>query len=137
MTVLIDTNIAIHVRDGDEFVLNQIAALGEPFAISVVARAELEGGVDRLPAFAARRRAKLDDLVATVDVFDFGQHEAAAYGRIVAVSGYSGSRTLDRMIAATAIVRGTRLVTINGDDFRGIDGLAIETWTGTPDRTTP
>jgi len=32
------------------------------------------------------------------------------------------------MIAATAMVQGLTLVTINGDDFRDIGGLSLDIW---------
>ena len=128
MTILIDTNIAIYLRDGAPMILERVAALAEPFAISIITRVELEGGIDREPMVASRQRAKLDELIAAVEVLDFGAREAAAYGRIVAAAGYSRNRILDRMIAATAIVHGAPLITINGDDFRGIDGLRLEIW---------
>jgi predicted nucleic acid-binding protein len=32
------------------------------------------------------------------------------------------------MIAATAIVAGATLITMNAQDFRGIDGLRLEAW---------
>ena len=51
-----------------------------------------------------------------------------AYRVIVGASGFSRCRTLDRMIAATAIANGLRLATANPADFADIAGLALETW---------
>lgn len=46
----------------------------------------------------------------------------------VAAAGYVRARTLDRMIAATALSRGLALVTINHSDFRDIPSLDLIAW---------
>ena len=94
----------------------------------MVTRIELEGGVHRMPTLAARRRARLDELLTEMPVLDFTAPMAGIYGDIVQKLGYSRPRILDRMIAATAIVHGLTLITMNADDFRGIPGLALEIW---------
>jgi len=50
---LIDTDVAIHLRDGDPGILARVSALGDAVLMSVVTRVELEGGVYRDPAQAA------------------------------------------------------------------------------------
>lgn len=60
MAYLLDTNVAIHLRDGDQAVTERVAALDGAVLMSVVTRVELEGGVYREPAHAAVRRARLD-----------------------------------------------------------------------------
>ena len=52
MAFLLDTNVAIHLRDGDPMVTQKVAALEGAVLISVVTRVELEGGVYREPAQA-------------------------------------------------------------------------------------
>jgi predicted nucleic acid-binding protein len=64
MAFPLDTNVAIHLRDGDPKVMQKVAALEDAVLISVVTRVELEGGVYREPAQgtysqgAARRHAE-------------------------------------------------------------------------------
>ena len=58
----------------------------------------------------------------------FDEQAADAYGAIVAHSGYSRRKLLDRMIAAQAIVHHAVLVTMNPDDFADIVGLRVLTW---------
>jgi predicted nucleic acid-binding protein len=128
LATLIDTNIAIHLRDGDATIVGHIDALPAPPSISVISRVELEGGVHVKPAFAAKRRAALDILLGTIMVIPFDAPMAEAYGRIVAACGFSRTRILDRMIAATALVQELTLITINGDDFRDVPGLKLEVW---------
>ena len=68
MAVLIDTNVAIRLRDRDPVALGRIGALGGDAMISVVTHVELEGGVYAKPAFVAARRLSLDILMQTLIV---------------------------------------------------------------------
>lgn len=89
---------------------------------------ELEGGVYARADLMKTRRDGLLTLLAALPVIDFDAATADAYRRIVSGTGYSRAKILDRMIAATALVHSLTLVTINGDDFRDIPGLALDIW---------
>lgn len=128
MSVLIDTNIAIHLRDSDQWAVERYRALTELPALSIISIVELEDGIASRPDLASSRRAALDFLMARLEVLDFGGSAASAYREIVAALGYSRARLLDRMIAATAIVHRRVLITANGTDFRDIPGLQLEIW---------
>jgi predicted nucleic acid-binding protein len=128
MAYLLDTDVAIHLRDGDPAVTEKIAALDDAVLMSVVTRVELEGGVYREPAFASTRRARLDAILAAIPTLAFDDTAAVACGAIVAHAGYSRRKLLDRMIAAQAVVHRATLVTMNADDFSGIPGLALLKW---------
>lgn len=128
MACLIDTNIAIQLRDGDPTIASRIAALDDAIVMSIVTRVELEGGVYRHPVDAPVRRARLDAILSAIPVLAFDDSAAAAYGAIVAHAGYSRRKLLDRMIAAQAIVHRARLVTMNASDFSDIIGLELESW---------
>ncbi len=128
MAVLLDTSIAIHLRDGTGYVGDHIANLTSQAFLSAISRVELEGGVAAIPELSALRRAKLDVLLADLDVIEFTDEMAETYGQIVQQSGYSRRKIIDRMIAATAIVADLTLVTANGDDFANIGGLKLEIW---------
>jgi len=128
MAWLIDTNVAIHLRDGNDAVLDRVARLDSMPLLSVVSAVELEGGVYRDPRQAAIRRARLDFLLSRLAILAFDAETAAAYGRIVSATGYSRTNVLDRMIAAQAIVHRATLITMNPADFRDIPGLAMEAW---------
>jgi predicted nucleic acid-binding protein len=125
---MLDTNVAIHLRDGDEAVANRVAALNDAVLISVITRVELEGGVYRVPEFAALRRARLDTMLAAIPALPFDDTAAIAYGAIVAHAGYSRRKLLDRMIAAQALVHRSTLVTLNGKDFVDVPGLSLLAW---------
>lgn len=128
MPHFIDTNVAIHLRDGDRFVRTQLDALNDDVLLSIISRVELEGGVYQDPTQSAVRRARLDLMLAAFAVVPFDSDAAAAYGVIVSTIGYSRRKVLDRMIAAQAIVLRAPLITLNGGDFRGIPGLGLIEW---------
>ena len=125
---LIDTNVAIELRDGSRFVAERIATLTSRPALSLLTLVELEGGVYSRPDVMRARRVALDTLLRRLDVAPFDARMVATYGRIVAACGFSRRRILDRLIAATAIVNDLTLITINGEDFRDIPGLKLEIW---------
>lgn len=128
MPYLIDTNIAIDLRDGDRAIVSRIGAITDAVLMSVITRVELEGGVYRDPGSAAIRRARLDILLRSIPVVAFGDEAADAYAAIVAAAGYSRRKLLDRMIAAQALVHRATLITRNAGDFADIPNLALEVW---------
>jgi len=128
LAYLLDTNVAIHLRDGDETVTSQVAALEGAILLSVISRVELEGGVYRNPAQVGIRRPRLDAMLAALPVLAFDDAAADAYRQIVEAVGYSRRKLLDRMIAAQALVHRATLVTLNAADFRDVPGLESLSW---------
>ena len=128
MSFLIDTEIAILLRDREPVTVARIGATTGDAFISVVTQVDLEGGVYVKPQFTAARRASLDVLMETLIVLPFEGAALLAYRGIVAARGFVRQRLLDRMIAATALVYGLPLITSNGDDFRDVPGLELEVW---------
>ena len=128
MSYLLDTNVVINLRDGHPGVRNGLTALGGPLIVSIVTRVELEGGLLRDPSEATLRQARLDAILASLEVHPFDEACAAAYRRIVGSAGYSRRKILDRMIAAQALVLQATLVTMNAADFSDIPGLKLLAW---------
>ncbi|MEH0196805.1 type II toxin-antitoxin system VapC family toxin [Caulobacter sp. CCNWLY153] len=124
---VLDTNVAIHLRDGDPVISAKIAGLDGAVLLSIVSRVELEGGVYRELADAARR-ARLDAMLDVLPVLDFGAEAADAYRAIVPATGHSRRKILDRMIAAQALTHRATLVTCNPADFLDVPGLALLAW---------
>ena len=113
MAYLIDTNIAIHARDGSDAVLDKLAEHDGEVLLSALSLAELQRGLYRDPAFTAIRLARLEVLLSGLPVLAFDASAAQAYGRIIAQCGWAKGRDYDRMIAAHAISSGSVLVTNN------------------------
>jgi predicted nucleic acid-binding protein len=125
---LLDTNVAIHLRDGHSEVTQRIAELEGAILLSIISRVELEGGVYREPAQAGVRRLRLDAVLGALPVLAFDDAAADAYRVIVEAAGYSRRKLLDRMIAAQALVHRAQLVTMNPGDFQDVPGLQILGW---------
>ena len=128
MAYIVDTNVAIHLRDGDRDVTKRIGELGEGILMSIVTRVELEGGVYRVPEYSAIRRARLDVLIAAIPALAFDDLAASFYADILAKAGYSRRKIFDRMIAAQALAHRATLITMNADDFSDIAGLKLLKW---------
>ncbi len=97
-------------------------------SISVLTRVELEGGVYSDPASMSKRRRAVDALLREFMLLDLTSEIAEFYGRIVARSGFSRRKIVDRMIAATALVHDLTLVTLNPRDFQDVPGLRVTSW---------
>ncbi len=126
--VLLDTSVAIPLRDGDVAIWARAAELTTAPYISILTAAELEGGVYRDPKWRDVRRAALDALDGKLDVLPFEEAELAAYRAILEQIGYNRANVLDRLIAATALANGLSLATRNAKDVRDIPGLVVEEW---------
>jgi predicted nucleic acid-binding protein len=127
---LLDTDVVIHLRDGDPWVEDQMANLTPPLFISAISRIELENGVGR--ASDKVRRGLLDKVLTYVETLDFGAAEIEAYTIIIQAAGCSRRKTADRMTAATALAQDLTLITLNGRDFRDVPGLDLVEWSRTP-----
>lgn len=129
LAFLIDTNIAIHARDGSEVVLTKLLQHAGAVILSALSLAELQLGLHRDPQLVALRSARLATLLQAVPVAPFDRSAAEAYGEIIAQIGWSRSRQMDRLIAAHALATRSVLVTANVGDFVAVPGLMIENWT--------
>ena len=128
MAYLIDTNVAIHLRDRDPDIVAKITDLGEELIMSVMTRVELEGGVYSDPVRSALRRPRVDTILRTIPALPFDDAAADIYRSILEAVGYSRRKVIDRMIAAQAIAHQATLVTLNGDDFKDVPGLKLLAW---------
>lgn len=128
MTFVLDTSVAILLRDVDTEVALRVAQLAPPVVISVMTRVELEGGSAGHEPLARARRQRLDTILGTLPALEFDDAAADRYRAIVDVTGFSRRKIIDRMIAAQALLREATLVTMNGDDFKDIPGLKLLAW---------
>lgn len=128
MAFLLDTDVAIHLRDGDSAITAKVGALDDAVLMSIITRVELEGGVYREPDHAQVRRARLDAILAAIPTIAFDDAAADACGAIVARAGYSRRKLLDRMIAAQALIHRSTLVTINAGGYADVPRLSLLAW---------
>ena len=83
MAYLIDTNVAIHARDGTDAVLAKLAEHDGEVLLSALSLAELQRGVYRNPGLTAIRQARLEVLLRGLPVLPFDASAAVDYGRII------------------------------------------------------
>jgi predicted nucleic acid-binding protein len=121
---LIDTSVVIG--------LEQLGADALPaeLAISAITMAELAAGPHATDDAdeRARRQDRLQRAEATFDPLPVDAAVARAYGRVyAAVTGAGrkarGARSLDLLIAATALASELPVYTRNPGDFRGVEHL--------------
>lgn len=121
---IIDTSVVID--------LEHVAARDLPaeLAVSVITLAELAAGPHATPdpQERARRQDHLQRAEATFEPLPVDANVARAYGRIYAGVHRAGrkargARSLDLLIAATALASNLPLYTRNPDDFRGTESL--------------
>jgi tRNA(fMet)-specific endonuclease VapC len=128
LSFLIDTNVVIHLRDGDEGVSRKMADLDALPVIAMITRIELENGLYRDPELTDLLRPNLAAILRRTDIIDFGNMEFETYRSILDQVGFSKRKVLDRMIAATALAHDLTLITMNGKDFRDVPGLKLVEW---------
>lgn len=124
---LLDTSVVID--------LSELDAEYPPFepAVSALTLAELAAGPHATDdeAERARRQDRVQRVEALLDPLPFDDRAARAYGRIYAATRASdreprGSRTVDLLIAATALANELPLYTRNPDDFRHLRDVGLE-----------
>jgi predicted nucleic acid-binding protein len=125
---MLDTNVAIHLRDRDPEIMRKVVALEGAAVISIITRIELEGGGHGDDSKSAIRRERLETILETLPTVQFGDDDADAYRKILGAVTYSRRKVLDRLIASQAIVHRATLVTMNAADFADIPGLRLLAW---------
>ena len=132
MSFLLDTNIVIHARDGDEAVLARRERHIGAAAMSAISFAELQRGIFKRPDIGELGLGRLRVIQKSLPVLAFDAPAAEAYGQIIRQCGWAKGRDFDRMIAAHAISVDATLVTNNAAAFRDIPGLRLEDWVEEP-----
>jgi tRNA(fMet)-specific endonuclease VapC len=125
LAFLIDTNVAIHIMDGESWALERMARHEGEVFISALAVAELQRGIHVSPEYSAIRGLRLSRLLLDLPVLAFDEGAAAAYGGIIAILGWVKTRDFDRMIAGHALSTRSVLITRNLADFRHVPGLEL------------
>jgi tRNA(fMet)-specific endonuclease VapC len=130
MMYALDTNSVIYFFKGLGKVPERVLSTApRSLAIPAIVLYELEVGIAKSSA-PARRRTQLGQLLTLLNVLPFGADEARVAARIRAKLEMAGTPigTPDTLIAGTAMRHGATLVTRNLQEFRRVEGLALEDW---------
>lgn len=132
MKFILDTNICIYlIKLRPEKVLKhfQSHSVGD-IGISSITLAELRYGVEKSQHIEKNRQA-LDEFILPLEIADFDETAAEAYGTIRAALEKVGRPigSMDMLIGAHALALGAALVTNNTKEFRRIKNLKVLDWT--------
>ena len=117
----LDTNTIIYYSKGDAHVtkiLEDIFSKGTPLYISSITEIELFG----FPHLTGEDSRWFENFLKAVTVIPVDSRLARIAGSI---RRQYRLKTLDSVIAATALATGTTLVTRNTRDFKGVPDLAV------------
>jgi tRNA(fMet)-specific endonuclease VapC len=131
MKYLLDTNICIVlIHQKSAAVLQRLISQKPGDAgISSITLAELVYGVEK-SAQVEQNRAALQQFILALELVDFDQPAAAAYGKIRVGLERAGQviGSMDLLIAAHALSLDAILVTNNVREFQHVNGLVLEDW---------
>ena len=132
MKFMLDTNICIYLiklKPEKVFKLFQSHMVGD-IGISSMTLAELRYGVEKSQHIEKNRQA-LDEFILPLEIADFDEASAEAYGTIRAALEKAGRPIgpMDLLIGAHALALGVALVTNNTKEFKRIKNLKVVDWT--------
>lgn len=125
---LLDTSVVLTMAQGTGVARELERVPSAPTAISIVTEAELRAGLNTASGHVRlARMAVLERLLIVYDPLPFDRAVAQAYGRVHLAVVEAGrkprGRLADLFIAATAVAHDLTLVTVNVDDFVGLEPL--------------
>lgn len=131
MKFMLDTNTCIYIiRQKSPGVLKHFKAysVGD-IGISSITLAELRYGVAK-SQYIQKNQEALDEFILPLEIADFDEKAAKAYGEIRASLEKAGNPigSMDMLIGAHALSLGITLVTNNLKEFRQIKHLKIVDW---------
>lgn len=130
MQYMLDTNICIYaIKNRPASVLASLRAHESAgIGLSSITVAELFFGAEK--SGSARNLVALRHFLEPLEIADFDQTAAEAYGRLRNVLERDGTPIgpLDTQIAAHALALGVSLVTNNTREFTRVPGLRLENW---------
>jgi tRNA(fMet)-specific endonuclease VapC len=131
MRYLLDTNICIYaIKNRPASVLATLRAHAPAgLGISSISVAELFFGAEK--SGSARNRDALRHFLEPLEIADFDQAAAQAYGTLRHTLEHAGTPIgpLDTQIAAHALALDVTLVSNNTREFARVPGLKLENWT--------
>ena len=103
---------------------------GEEVGLCIITIFELYEGVHLANSAqrAADRREFIEQFALVLPVFDFTMNAALQHARLRAIQRQKGKMTSahDLIIAATALSLGWDVLTLDGTEFRQVEGLGVQ-----------
>jgi tRNA(fMet)-specific endonuclease VapC len=131
MKYMLDTDICIAlIKRKPSKALKRLGQLSAgDIGISTITLAELRYGIAK-SQFAQRNQDALEEFLLPLEIVDFDENAATAYGPVRAVLESAGRPIgpLDTQIGAHALSLDVVLVTDNTTEFRRIKGLQVDNW---------
>ena len=129
--ILIDTDICIELLRGNKHVLEERQKCEDSAAISIMTVGELYYGAER-SSNRLKNTNIIDQFIISVQVINtdldilkkFGELKAGLYNKNVLLPD------ADILIASTAIIKCTKLITGNSKHFNRFENLVLENWIG-------
>ncbi len=126
---LLDTNIVSHIVKNESKIIQKLFSLPvSSIYISVITYAEIQYGLYKRPSAKALRSA-INELIKRVDILDWDQRAADAYGKVKAELEIQGKTidSLDLLIASQAIAN--KMILVSDDKvFASLKSLKLENW---------
>ena len=126
---LLDTNIVSHIVKNESKVIQKLFSLPvSSIYISVITYAEIQYCLHKRPGAKALRGA-ISELIKRVDIVDWDQRAADAYGKVRAELEIQGKTidSLDLLIASQAIAN--KMILVSDDKvFASLKSLKLENW---------
>lgn len=128
--MILDTSVLIAAERGRFDMPSFLSALGDAtVALAAISASELLHGVERARDDATRERRGrfVEGVLANLPVIPFGLSEARVHARTWAALAAAGAPigAHDLQVAATAIVAGGGVATLNVDEFARVPGLRV------------
>lgn len=127
---LLDTNTVIYFFKGlGDVAKNLFEKSPQEIFIPSIVIYELEVGIAKSND-SKKREEQLSKLLSHVQIIDFSVNEAKASAKIRAKLEKSGTPIgpIDTLIAGCAKANNLTLVTRNIDEFKRVEGLALQNW---------
>jgi len=127
--ILLDTDTCVAIMRGHKSALHRMMLTGGTGAISAMTVSELFYGAE-WSAQPEKNRLQVENFLLTVAIIPIDLPIARKFGRIKATLKKTGELLPDAdiLIAATALVYGTPLVTGNTRHFTRFHDLSTENW---------
>lgn len=127
--ILFDTDVCIELLKGNKKVIERRDQYDEPVGISFMSVAELYYGAEK-STNPSKNDLIIETLLLSLEIIEPDLDMLKRFGVIKAQlqKGGAGIADADIFIAATAMEKGSRLVTGNLKHFERIPGLTVESW---------